>query len=330
MKQFMQKITATVSALLIALIASSAVPSASFSNAALAETTIKAEPAAVQPQIPQRGTLSIIAILIGLVQRQVAIYVPNSYQPGAGVPLVFALHGGGGDASKMYDPEKRIVEYAESRGFIAVFPNGLPRPDAPAGSENYYWGDPVNIGFMNQLIDLMTNHFTIDSRRVYFVGFSGGAKLCYQLAADPAISARIAAIATVAGDMGSKRTDPPTSPWEIIDPAASGGAPMSALLLQGGEDRRLPAMGGFEEDFSTIKISFQAKVDSWRLFVGAPDGTSNTILFGAPARVESMRYTNPATGNVVISALDPALPHKWPEWNFMGAIWDFFEHAPTR
>jgi poly(3-hydroxybutyrate) depolymerase len=150
------------------------------------------------------------------------------------------------------------------------------------------------------------------------------------LAADPEISARIAAIATVAGDMVSKRTDPPTSPWDIVDPTATGGNPMSALLLQGGEDKKLPAMGGFEEDFSSIKSSFQAKVDSWRLFVGAKDGLSNTIRFGAPARVESMRYTNSTTGNVVISAIDPALPHKWPEWNFMGVIWDFFERAPMR
>ena len=89
-------------------------------------------------------------------------------------------------------------------------------------------------------------------------------------------------------------------------------------------------MGGFEEDFSSIKSSFQAKVDSWRIFVGVKDGTSNTIAFGELARVESMRYTNPTNGLVVVSVLDPALPHKWPEWNFMGAIWDFFERAPVR
>ena len=313
----------------LATVALAAVHITFFANVALATQATKAEPVVIEQQAPQRGTLSIIDVLIGLVQREIAIYVPNSYQPGATVPLVFALHGGGGDASKMYDQHKRIVEYAESQGFIAVFPNGLPRAGAPAGSHNYFWDDPSNIGFMNHLIDLMTNNFTIDSRRIYFLGFSGGAKLCYQLAADPNISARIAAIATVAGDMGHKRTDPPTSPWEIIDPTASGGTPMSALLLQGGEDKLLPATGGFEEDFSSIKISFQAKVDSWRLFLDITDGTSNT-LFGAPARVQSMRYTNPATGNVVISALDPALPHKWPEWNFMGAIWSFFEIAPTR
>jgi poly(3-hydroxybutyrate) depolymerase len=307
-----------------------AVLTAFFANVAPAAPRTKAEPAVTQQQIPQPGTLSIIAILIGLVERQVAIYVPNSYRAGAAVPLVFALHGGGGNASKMYAPDKRIVEYAESQGFIAVFPNGLPSPDAPAGSDKYYWEDPANIGFMNHLIDLMTTRFTINSRRIYFIGFSGGAKLCYRLVADPDISARIAAIATVAGDWGSKRTDPPTSPWEFIDPNVSGGSPMSAMLLQGGEDEGLPAMGGFnKEDFSSIRSSFQMKVDSWRLFVGAKDGTSNTLQF-APARVEAMRYTNPATGHIVLSVLDPAIPHKWPEWNFMGAIWDFFEQAPTR
>src|SRR5215510_10177321 len=240
-----------------------------FANGPLAAPMTKAEPEVIQQQTPAPGTLSIIAILIGLVERQVAIYVPSGYRAGTAAPLVFALHGGGGDASKMYAPDKRIVDYAESEGFIAVFPNGLLLPtDTDPNSHNFYWGDPVNIGFMNHLIDLMTARFTINSRRVYFIGFSGGAKLCYRLAADPAISARIAAIATMAGDMGSKPTNPPTSPWEIIDPAASGGAPMSALLLEGGEDKRRPVIGGFEEDFDAINFSFQAKVDSWRLFIG--------------------------------------------------------------
>jgi poly(3-hydroxybutyrate) depolymerase len=293
-----------------------------------ANGTTTAEPAAIHQQQP-RGTLSIIAILIGAVQREVAIYVPNSYQAGAALPLVFALHGSHQDASVMYAPDHRIVEYAESEGFIAVFPNGLPKPGAPAGSTNYFWADPVNVEYMNHLIDLAMARFTIDSRRVYFIGFSGGAKLSYQLAADPAISARIAAIATVAGEMGSKQTEPPTSPWEVIDPSATGGMPMSALLLQGGEDKKLPAQGGFEEDYSSIKISFQAKVDSWRLFVRTGAGVG-AMLPGAPARVAATAYTNPADGRIVISALDPVLPHKWPEWNFMGAIWDFFERAPTR
>lgn len=263
------------------------------------------------------------------VDRPVSLYMPSGYQTGTAAPLVFALHGGSGDASVMYDPDKRIVEYAEREGFIAVFPNGLPKPGAPAGSTNYYWGDPVNVGYMDHLIDLAIANYTIDTRRIYFIGFSGGAKLIYNLAADPAVSARIAAIATVAGELGGKNTVPPTSPWEVIDPVASGGVPMSALLLQGGEDKRMPEKGGFDEDFERIVTSFQVKVDTWRLFIVAPSGSSVQIP-GSPSRVKATEYSNATTGQTVVSIIDSKLAHSWPSWNLMGVIWDFFERVPTR
>ncbi len=85
-----------------------------------------------------QGTIQTIAVRFRGVDRPVSLYVPTSYGSGTPIPLLFALHGGSGDASVMYDPEKRITEYAESEGFIAVFPNSLPIPRAPAGSTNYY------------------------------------------------------------------------------------------------------------------------------------------------------------------------------------------------
>jgi poly(3-hydroxybutyrate) depolymerase len=279
---------------------------------------------------PPHGTIETITVRFNDLNRPVSLYVPTSYQSGTAVPLLFALHGGSGDASKMYDPETRIVEYAEAQGFIAVFPNGLPRPGAPAGSINYFWEDPVNIPYMNHLIDLLNANYTIDSRRVYFVGFSGGAKLIYGLAADPGISARIAAIATVAGEMGGKLIEPPTSPWEIIDPTISGGVPMSAMLLQGGEDKHMPENGGFDDDFERVVSSFQIKVDVWRLFIGAGRTGANITPADAPQRVVATEYVNGASGNTVVSMVDPVLAHRWPEWNFMGVIWDFFERVPVR
>ncbi|MDQ3255279.1 MAG: hypothetical protein M3R15_15500 [Acidobacteriota bacterium] len=276
-----------------------------------------------------QGTIQTIMVRFRGVDRPVSLFVPTSYGSGTPIPLLFALHGGSGDASIMYDPNKHITEYAESEGFIAVFPNGLPRPGAPPNSTNYYWEDPANKPYMSHLIDLMQDTFTVDTARIYFVGFSGGAKLIYGLTADPQISARIAAVATVAGEIGGKSTEPMTSQWEVIDPSISGGVPMSALLLQGGSDQRMPEQGGFDDDFEKIASSFQMKVDIWRLFINARTGSSVTLL-GAPPRVEATRYTNPTTGDTVISATDPVLAHRWPEWNYMGAIWDFFEYAPTR
>lgn len=275
------------------------------------------------------GSQNIIAILIGQVQRTAAVYVPGNYPTAGAAPLLIALHGGSGDASKMYDPETRIVEYAESHGFIAVFPDGLPKPGAPANSENYYWSDPSNITFMERLIDEIPARYQIDRRRIYFVGFSGGAKLIYRLAADPQISPRIAGIATVAGEIGGKNASPLTSPWEMIDPSVGGGLPMSALLLQGGSDLHLPSAGGFDQEFSRISVSFQNKVDVWRLFIGA-SRDNQILLTGAPPRVQATQYTNPATGQMVVSASDPILAHRWPEWDLMGVIWEFFGRTPTR
>jgi poly(3-hydroxybutyrate) depolymerase len=278
---------------------------------------------------PAQGTIQTIIIPFEGVNRAVSLYVPTTYHAGTPVPLLFALHGGSGDASKMYDPDTRIVEYAESRGFIAVFPNGLPKPGAPAASTNYYWGDPVNVSFMDHLIDLLMANYSINERRIYFIGFSGGAKLAYSLAADPKVSARLAAIATMAGEMGGKQIAEPVTGWEVIDPMDAGGTPMSALLLQGGEDVRMPENGGFDDDYERIVTSFQMKVDVWRLFIGAGRNGSSISFPEAPARVQMMRYANPATGHTVVSAIDPVLAHRWPEWNFMGVIWDFFEQVST-
>ncbi|HXF04717.1 MAG TPA: PHB depolymerase family esterase [Blastocatellia bacterium] len=292
--------------------------------------TMFGSPSEAHPMtLTQQAMIQTITVPYEGVDRSVSLYVPTGYRAGTAVPLVFALHGGGGDASIMYAPDHRIVEYAEREGFIAVFPNGLPRPDAPPNSTNYYWHDPVNIGYMNHLIDLMIARYTVDTHRIYFIGFSGGAQLSYKLAADPQISARIAAIATAAGSIGSKFTDPPTSPWEIIDPSASGGRPLSALLLQGGNDRKLPAEGGFPEDYNEIQLSFQVKVDIFRLFLGATMSSRFTHPL-LPSRAQAMAYTNPTTRQAVISILDPVLGHAWPDWNYMGIIWDFFQRVPTR
>ena len=71
-------------------------------------------------------------------------------------------------------------------------------------------------------------------------------------------------------------------------------------------------------------------MDVWRLFAAGTSAGIPAVLPFAPPRVEAMQYVNPATGHTVVSALDPVLAHKWPDWNYMGTIWDFFQHVPTR
>ena len=101
---------------------------------------------------PAAGRQFTLTLEYAGAQREVSVYVPSSYVPGTPTPLVVALHGGSGSAAVMYAPAKRIVQHAESDGFVAVFPNGVPNPNAP-NSNNYYWDDPVNIGYMGYLLD---------------------------------------------------------------------------------------------------------------------------------------------------------------------------------
>jgi poly(3-hydroxybutyrate) depolymerase len=276
------------------------------------------------------GSLQTVTLTYSNTQRDVSLYVPGSYS-GTQVPLLMALHGRGQDASAMFAPSKHITSWAEAENFIAVFPNGLPRASAPPTSTNYVWTDDVNVPYLNYVMDVLMANAAIDRRRVYVIGFSAGANMTYRLAADRFTSQRIAAIATVAGHVGSKQTFSPTMPWENTDPVLNGAWPTSALFLQGGEDTTHPVLGGFPSDYSVIVQAFQTKVDLWRLSIGQLSGTGSSInLPYAPGRVTTTLYLTTSTDYAVVAAIDPSLGHAWPGWDFMGTIWSFFEQAPIR
>jgi poly(3-hydroxybutyrate) depolymerase len=261
------------------------------------------------------------------VERDVAMFVPSGYTSGTAMPLVFALHGGSGDASVMYAPDKRIVSHAEHDGFIAVFPNGLPRPNQPH-SHNYFWDDPINQSYMAFLMDEISARYTIDTSRIYFIGFSGGAKLIYNLAGDPLFSPRIAAIATVAGAIGGKPVEPAAAPWTIIDPSVTGGTPMPAYLVQGANDRHFPLTGGFDHVGEWILVGFETKVAIWRHFTAAH--AESTYPGMLPPNVDARTWNNPDSGHNVVAVVDEGLAHHWPHWDLMGELWRFFQAMPPR
>jgi len=262
------------------------------------------------------------------VERDVAVYVPSSYMPDTAMPLVVALHGGSGDASVMYADDKRIVAHAQHDGFIAVFPNGLPRPNKPDG-HNYYWDDPINITYMAFLLNELSDRYAIDAARIYFVGFSGGAQLIYELAGDPQLSARIAGVGTLAGKIGGKQLQPADAAWEIIDPSIGHGSAMPAFLVQGAQDTHLPIDGGFDDEGESILVGFETKVAIWRNFTGAlAEATVPTPPL--PPNVTVREWTNAQTGHAVVAVVDDQLGHHWPSWDLMGEFWSFFQRMPTR
>jgi polyhydroxybutyrate depolymerase len=271
----------------------------------------------------QAGTTRRIGLRYGGVERTAILYVPDSYLAGVPTPLVLVFHGGSGRAELAYQ-RFGVTATAEEHGFIAVFPDGLPEPGGSPRS--LFWGDDVNVPFVGALLDAVGERFSVDHRRVYAAGFSGGAKLCYRLAGDPQVSPRLAAIGTVAGAIDMQPA--PGAQPVVLDPALSGGRPLSAFLVQGGRDSRLPIGGGLNEQ-GEIHVSFDEKVATWTRFVGASQRRVAPVP-QAPRRTRATRYDNPGSGIAVVALVDPTLAHAWPDWDLMGCLWGFFQGVPTR
>jgi polyhydroxybutyrate depolymerase len=275
--------------------------------------------------MPARVNVQWISVAFNGVERRVALYVPASYQQGRAVPLVFAFHGTSGNAAVMYHPAKGITRKAEKEGFIAVFPNGLPIPNGAPNA--FQWNDAENVPYVGFLMDNLQSRFTIDARRIYLVGFSGGSALCQRVASDPALSRRVAAIGTVAGTAGFQSS--PGAPFIVYDPNATGAAaPMPAFMVQGALDTTHPINGGPNKD-GVVMLSFADKLNLWIKFLGATQ-QSAVVIAQAPANCQATKWANPQTGNALIGLTDPLLPHNWPAWDVMTSFWDFFKSAPAR
>jgi len=131
--------------------------------------------------------------------RQIYVYVPASYDANTPTPLVLNLHGYGSQnwEQALYG---NFTTIADTANFIVVHPNGTFDPN---GSR--FWNAEINtsavddVGFLEALIDEISNQYNINQSRVYSTGMSNGGIMSYYLACH---SNRFAAIASVTGTMG--------------------------------------------------------------------------------------------------------------------------------
>jgi polyhydroxybutyrate depolymerase len=151
------------------------------------------------------------------IQRSYRIYVPESYDDAIPTPLVLALHGGRGTGRSM----ERLTGFsllADSEGFIVVYPDGYERQWNDGRNIERYASHRENIddvGFINSLIDHLTQTLNIDADRVYLTGMSNGALFSHRLACEN--PDRIAAIAPVEGTILERwtRECQPTRPVPV-------------------------------------------------------------------------------------------------------------------
>jgi phospholipase/carboxylesterase len=99
--------------------------------------------------------------------RDGALYVPTTAEPSRPAPLVVALHGAGGQATRMLDP---FLETADARGYIVLAPDSRGRTwDVILG------GYGADVAFLDRALAQTFERQAIDPQRIAVAGFSDGA-----------------------------------------------------------------------------------------------------------------------------------------------------------
>lgn len=154
------------------------------------------------------------SIQFGGVSRKFLLYVPPTYDGSTNVPFVMALHGLGDDMNNFKNI--RFDRVADTANFIFAIPQALV--DGLSGSTAWNSGagsfgitlnpNVDDVGFLNALIDTISERYMIDQTQVYATGFSMGGFMSNRLACE--LNNRIAAIASVSGTIGNGLTCSPS------------------------------------------------------------------------------------------------------------------------
>lgn len=174
--------------------------------------------------------------------RTYQIYVPSTASSTAAVPLLVALHGGGGSGAR-FEQVSGFDEVAEAAGFIVVYPDAV----SPPGDRMTTWNagdccgyaartDVDDVGFVQAVIAAVTAQYHVDPRRIFLAGHSNGGMLAYRMACESSVD--IAAI----GVQSTTLEYAPCRPR----------APVSFLHIHGTADTNIPITGGHGSEVSQV------------------------------------------------------------------------------
>jgi polyhydroxybutyrate depolymerase len=183
---------------------------------------------------PESGLVSATSVHGGR-ERTFHVHVPPGHSPARPVPLVIALHGGGGSGERLDEmADGQFTRGADARGWVVVFPDGVEngwndgRPLSSARDRRRAGVDDV--AFIAALIDHAHSRWGIDRARVYATGISNGGFMSVRLGID--LSDRLAAVAPV------------TASVSLAVAASAPKRPIPVLFVNGTDDPLVPYAGG--------------------------------------------------------------------------------------
>lgn len=273
-------------------------------------------------------------------ERSYRVYVPTSLPERRPVPLLVALHGGGGSGSQ-FEANSGFDELAEANQFIVVYPDGIEIGGATPLARGHAWNGgrccgPAaatqvdDVGFLAALVDEVSAQYDIDSARVFAAGHSNGAIMAYRLACER--SETIVAIGVQAGSLEVDDCDP--------------SRPVSLLHIHGTADENLPIDGG-RGTRGISATDFSAPRDAIMTFVRADGCSDSSTVATAPdnADVGIETWASCRAGTAVEFVTVEGASHAWmghestvvgqgvsgvpyPDFDSSFAIWKFLAAHP--
>lgn len=267
--------------------------------------------------------------------REYYVHVPAGYDGSSPVPLVLALHGGGGTATKM-DKLTGFGKVSDAAGFVVVYPQGKDKRwnDGRKIKRLFKKKDMDDVKFLGDVVKTMKTDYNIDESRIYSTGISNGGFMSYRLASENPET--LAAVAGVAAQVTENLRDehPPSSPIPV-------------MMVLGDKDPLVPYDGGDVKVLGMKRGKVISAGDSVSFWVDNNGcNTTPTIIYydntdpddGSTVRRDD--YSSDNGADVILLTVEGG-GHCWPGgWQYLGkiiigetnrdinaseVIWEFFE-----
>lgn len=276
------------------------------------------------PAVPCTGKEALTGDLdwklsAGGQERVVRVHVPKGYDRAKPTPVVLNFHGLGSNAAEQI-LLSGMTDKGDQAGFIAVHPEGTGVSqswNAGACCGTAASGAVDDVGFVGKIIDELESKLCVDARRVFATGMSNGGFLSHRLACE--MSARIAAVAPVAGVLGVPTCNP--------------SRPMSVFQFHGTLDGLVPYAGnaaGFPSVMQTLSGWAGRSGCSVTPRETSKKGEITCVTFdGCKGGAEVNLCTVTGGGHTWPGGVPvPSLGYTTTEINATDAMWDFFVKHP--
>ncbi|HVW40742.1 MAG TPA: PHB depolymerase family esterase [Amycolatopsis sp.] len=257
-----------------------------------AASTEASRPASEQTALATNTTTVHRALTVGGRNRTYLAVGPDQRKPG--LPLLIVLHGRGINAQEE-SVRTGFLPYAEQGLADLVYPAGISESwNAGHGCCGVAGREGVpDVPFIGALVTDAAHYFEADSRRIYLVGYSNGARLAFStVCAHPGV---FAAMATYGGVPLAECPDT---------------TPISAMITAGTADPVVKAA----HSSPSASAAIESTVTQWRTRNGCT--TSATQHIG-PLALTTWRGCK--GGTVVAAGLYNGLTHYWPVATHTGA-----------